>query len=577
MGAYRHWLDTLEAMANFRRCMVTPTMSGIRLDKHEDLFDGFAFRDGWMPFPLVAIVEGGVRFPIQPLLGICLSTWHLSPCQLMSNGYKIIMSAIELNRILGINLGVHDIEDPYDDSSRHAGDDRLYVFGNWEFGENEIAAEMRYMILHFGIPPKIRQRRREARLSEWRQNNDWQRVVRNYKGHNTRAAWSLLGYEPKYRNYIKRKSDEPADAPADLERLRASGAEASSLCAEPEADLQQVVEAYTSSSSEEGIEKRRLALQTKTLGDKFFGKRAPISPSPPFADPNPASMASGAVGAFSAAGASVLVRQRPAETRREGAQPEKRPRSEGPGSVDRQRPADETRKKAPERRPRAESSVEQGAGQDSALQLVVPALWRPTLQLGPGRPVTVEDRLHGNPLAAAAFANACALPLDKQRLQGIDDATLLVNTLQSAFSVALDRVQHRDTRIELEAALKEKADLEASSQAEVDAAYRDGVEEATKDYDVQVDQLGPQLFELGCWAILKKMGIPEDDPIYQDLPKLKDQVTELSPAPSSCEAAPTPLPEAFPVEVPSEVVPTPSPEAPPAEVPSDAAARAGTI
>ncbi|RWR93533.1 hypothetical protein CKAN_02279200 [Cinnamomum micranthum f. kanehirae] len=88
MGAYRHWLDTPEAMTNFREMYGIPEDVRTWLDKLEDLFDGFVFPDGWMPFPLIAIVEGGVRFPVYPLLRACLSAWHLSPCQLMPNGYK---------------------------------------------------------------------------------------------------------------------------------------------------------------------------------------------------------------------------------------------------------------------------------------------------------------------------------------------------------------------------------------------------------------------------------------------------------------------------------------------------------
>ena len=69
---------------------------------------------GWMHFPLISVVEGGVRFPLQPLLRECLSTWRLTPCQLRPNGHKVIMGTAKLNEILETHLSVHDIEDAYD-------------------------------------------------------------------------------------------------------------------------------------------------------------------------------------------------------------------------------------------------------------------------------------------------------------------------------------------------------------------------------------------------------------------------------------------------------------------------------
>ena len=120
-------------------------------------FDGLTFTSGWMPFMLLIMIEGGVRFPLHLLLRTCLKKWHLCPCQLMPNGFKIIMGVTKLNRILDINIGVHDIEDVYDlcksgggdntyylrvkanqecivnelkDSNRYAGDNRLFVSGN---------------------------------------------------------------------------------------------------------------------------------------------------------------------------------------------------------------------------------------------------------------------------------------------------------------------------------------------------------------------------------------------------------------------------------------------------------------
>ena len=128
---------------------------------------------------LVTVIKGGVRSPLHPLLRTCLRKWNLCPCQLMPNGFKIIMGVVELNRVLGINLGVHDIEDVYDlcksvggdntyylraranqwcfvfeleDSYRYAVDDRLFVLGNWEFGASE--KERIYRVpLGFGTPP----------------------------------------------------------------------------------------------------------------------------------------------------------------------------------------------------------------------------------------------------------------------------------------------------------------------------------------------------------------------------------------------------------------------------------------
>ena len=36
-------------------------------------------------------------------------------------------------------------------------------------------------------------------------NTAWLEQVRNYHGHHTRAAWSLLGYEPRYRSFNTKK------------------------------------------------------------------------------------------------------------------------------------------------------------------------------------------------------------------------------------------------------------------------------------------------------------------------------------------------------------------------------------
>ena len=107
-------LEDEHAIAAFRVQYEIPTNVEVRLDNPEDPFDDLVVHNGWMPFWLVTIVEGGVRFPLHPLLRDYLWEWRLCPCQLMPNVFKIIMGAVQLNRILGINLGVSNIEDVYD-------------------------------------------------------------------------------------------------------------------------------------------------------------------------------------------------------------------------------------------------------------------------------------------------------------------------------------------------------------------------------------------------------------------------------------------------------------------------------
>lgn len=386
------------------------------------------------------------------------------------------------------------------------------------------------------------------------------------------------------------------------------------------------------------------------------------------------------------------VKERPAEIPKEKPRAEKGPRPEKPSSSRRERPAGEEGEGAPEKRPRTEGHVERSSGrgteQSPGVSLAVregPAIWRPSLQLGPGRPITVDDRLHGNPSVAATFAAACALPQDIERLQQMEDGALAVGIIQSGFSVSIlsfllfhetflvlvsdfcylqiiqrakvimDRVQYRNTRIEkleaekkkvseslegarkslkeeegknfslakdleaavnevckakeectnakaaaevkakraiqleaelaeardkatrkdaelekraaeLEALSKEKASVEATTQAEVDAAFNEGVGAATKDYEAQLEVLDPRLFELGCKAMLKKMGVPEDDPLYQDLPKLESQTAEEGLVPPQSPAV-APASEA-PLEAPVAEIAL---EAPPQETPSEKA------
>ena len=64
----------------------------------------------------------------------------------MPNGFKIIMGVAELNRILGINLGTHDIEDVYDLCKCRGGDNTYYLWAktNLECIVNELEESNQY-------------------------------------------------------------------------------------------------------------------------------------------------------------------------------------------------------------------------------------------------------------------------------------------------------------------------------------------------------------------------------------------------------------------------------------------------
>ncbi|XXG45611.1 hypothetical protein AAC387_Pa02g0652 [Persea americana] len=223
MGVYRHWLGDPASIGLFRETYKIPANVEVRPDGPDD---GISYSNGWMPFWLVSVVEGGIRFPLHPLLRDCLREWELSPCQLLPNGYKIIMGVVRLNEILAINLGVPDIEEAYDlcksaegntyylrlrvcgttfvtaleDSNKYAGEDRVFVRGAWEFGEAESSTTAR-IPRRIGVPPNFRQRRELARRNLQKVNTDWHEKVRKYCGHHCGAAWSLLGYTPHYQSF----------------------------------------------------------------------------------------------------------------------------------------------------------------------------------------------------------------------------------------------------------------------------------------------------------------------------------------------------------------------------------------
>ena len=64
-------------------------------------------------FPLMSILEGGVRFPIDLLLLNTLRYYGLSPDQLPPNFYRVVSYVSRLNQTFGLQLDQHDINHMY--------------------------------------------------------------------------------------------------------------------------------------------------------------------------------------------------------------------------------------------------------------------------------------------------------------------------------------------------------------------------------------------------------------------------------------------------------------------------------
>ena len=64
-------------------------------------------------FPLMAILEGGVRFPVDPLLLDTLRYYGLCPDQLPPNFYWVVSYVSKLNHTFNLQLDHHDINQMY--------------------------------------------------------------------------------------------------------------------------------------------------------------------------------------------------------------------------------------------------------------------------------------------------------------------------------------------------------------------------------------------------------------------------------------------------------------------------------
>lgn len=107
MNHLRQLFDSEESIQEFKTLHNIPDDVVVRLPANSDnIIEG---SDERIPLPLIGIVEGGVQFPLYPLLKQVLHFYGVPLSQLAPSFLRIVMGVIALNNILGVNLGLLEI------------------------------------------------------------------------------------------------------------------------------------------------------------------------------------------------------------------------------------------------------------------------------------------------------------------------------------------------------------------------------------------------------------------------------------------------------------------------------------
>ena len=108
---YAYLLNTEASLATFRQNYSIPNDVEVAYCHESEIVlhrgAGTAF------FPLMSILEGGVRFPIDPLLLNTIRYYGLSPDQFPPIFYRVVSCVSRLNQTFGLQLDQHDINHMY--------------------------------------------------------------------------------------------------------------------------------------------------------------------------------------------------------------------------------------------------------------------------------------------------------------------------------------------------------------------------------------------------------------------------------------------------------------------------------
>ena len=108
---FSHCLNTEATLANFRA--VYDIFGDVKVTYCHEGDIALQWRFQVVFFPLMAILEGGVRFPVDPLILRTLRFYGLCPDQLPPNFYRVVSCVSRLNYLYGLPLDHHDINFMY--------------------------------------------------------------------------------------------------------------------------------------------------------------------------------------------------------------------------------------------------------------------------------------------------------------------------------------------------------------------------------------------------------------------------------------------------------------------------------